>query len=316
MTKLGALSRLDPRTVWPSESSNFTPWVAENMEELGELLGLDLELRHREASVGDFRVDILAHDLGRDRIVIIENQLEPTDHGHLGQLVTYAAGLEAGVVIWISRDFRDEHRRALDWLNENLGSAVEFFGIAVEILKIDDSSPAVNFRLVASPNAWGRDAKTSKGGELSARQLAYREFFQSLMDELREEHHFTNARRAQPTNWYEFRSEFPGVRYSLSFAQNHRVRTDLYIDVGDGQENQRIFEELRKGKAQNEKAFGEELVWEALDQKRACRIACYREGGIEDPEEVVNSIRAWGIERLLKFRTVFGPQLAAIGKGA
>jgi hypothetical protein len=142
--ELGQLSKIDPREVWKSEPSDFTPWLAENIEYLADVLGLEMEITQREAAVGDFSVDLVARDLGRDRVVIIENQLESTDHTHLGQIITYAAGLDAGVVIWVSRQFREEHRQALDWLNRVHDGHTEFFGVIVELLKVDDSKPALN----------------------------------------------------------------------------------------------------------------------------------------------------------------------------
>jgi len=120
------LERIDPRNVWRHEALDFTPWLVEHIDLLGQVLGLELEVVGREHAVGAFSVDIKARDVGRNKIVIIENQLEQTDHTHLGQLITYAAGLEAEVVIWVSRETREEHRRALDWLNRGEGATAEY----------------------------------------------------------------------------------------------------------------------------------------------------------------------------------------------
>jgi hypothetical protein len=308
MANLGRLSRIDPRDVWKSESADFTPWLAENLDRLAEALGLDLELSRSEAAVGDFSVDLLARDLGRDRIVIIENQLEPTDHTHLGQIITYAAGLEAGVVIWVSPEFREEHRQALDWLNRVHEGQTEFFGVLVELIRVDDSKPAVNFRPVAFPNQWSREAGSSRG-EVSPKRAAYQQFFQRLLDELRDKHKFTNARAAQPQNWYSFSTGVHGFVWSFSFSQGGRVRAELYIDTGDADRNEQILNSLMNERAILEKEFGEPLVWEPLEEKRACRVACYRGGSIDSPAEQLEDIHAWAVDRLLRFKRVFGPRL-------
>jgi hypothetical protein len=298
--------------VWKNEAANFTPWLADHLEYLGDVLGLELELDQREASVGRYSVDLLARDLGRGRVVVIENQLEPTDHNHLGQLITYAAGLEAGVVIWISREFREEHRQALDWLNRVHEGQTEFFGLALELLRIDDSSPAVNLKLVAFPNRWSRDAVASSEGELSPKRVAYQQFFQRFLDELREKHKFTNARAAQPQSWYSFSAGTKGFSWTFSFAAGGRVRAELYIDTPDPERNEQILDELMKERTEIERLFGSGLEWERLDDRRACRIASYRDGSIEDSADMCDEILKWGIERLLRFKEVFGPRLRSL----
>ncbi len=163
--------------------------------------------------------------------MVVENQLEPTDHGHLGQLITYAAGLDAGVVIWVSRDFREEHRLALDWLNRGHAST-DFFGVVVELLQVDSSKPAANLRLIAFPNDWSRrSTPAARSSELSTKQERYLQFFQQLIDDLREKHRFTNARAGQPQNWYSFSSGHRGFTYGVSFANGGRVRAELYLDT-------------------------------------------------------------------------------------
>jgi hypothetical protein len=312
VTPLGRLQRVDPRAIWKHEAHNFTPWLVENIDMLGEVLGMELEVLQREVDVGDFSVDILARDLGRDRTVVIENQLEATDHSHLGQLITYAAGLDATVVIWVSREFREEHRQALDWLNR--GDETEFFGVVLELLQIDDSKPAVSFRLAASPNNWARrskrDAAGGAGEEVSSKRSAYQEFFQRLIDELREKHRFTNARAGQPQNWYSFSTGTRGFQYGMSFAQNGQLRAEVYVDLGDRAKNELAFDRLHADRESIERDFGEPLQWERLDGKRACRVACYAPGSIEDAAETYEQHQRWAVDRLLKLKKVFGPRLA------
>lgn len=311
---LGRLERVDPRSLWPHEAHDFTPWLVEHIDELGELLGLELEVSEREASVGAFSLDILADDLGRDRRVVIENQLEATDHAHLGQLITYSAGLEATVVVWIAREFREEHRQALDWLNRGDDTKTEYFGVVLDVVKIGDSLPALNLRLVAKPNNWSREA--IKGGgtveEPSDKRLAYQQFFQTLIDDLRETHKFTNAKAGQPQNWYTFSSGTTGFSYSFSYAASGELRAELYIDFKSADRNKAIFDALKGEAATIEAHFGEPLRWERLDARRASRVACYITGSIEDPADVLEKHRQWAIDHLLRLKKVFGPRLAKL----
>ena len=308
--ELGNLQRVDLRNVWKHEAIDFTPWLVEHIDLIGEVLGLDLEVVGREQPVGDFAVDILARDLGRNKRVVIENQLEETDHTHLGQLITYAAGLEAGVVVWVSRDVREEHRQALDWLNRGGGASTEYFGVVVELLQIDDSKPAVNLRLVASPNRW-KPARAPATDDPSGKYALYQQFFQRLIDDLRENHRFTNARIGQPQNWYTFSTRTNGFQYGISFAAGGRVRAEIYIDFGQGDQNLAALEALCSKKTALEQAFGEPLEWERLEGKRACRIAVYRRGTIEDSSASLEEYHRWAVDCLLRLKMVFGPELPA-----
>ncbi|MBI3662288.1 MAG: DUF4268 domain-containing protein [Acidobacteria bacterium] len=312
MKEFGVLQKLDLREIWKKEATEFTPWLAKNLGALGRVIGMDLELVTQEAPVGDFSLDVLARDLGHDRIVIIENQLAATDHDHLGKLLTYAAGNSAGVVIWVAAEIRDEHRQALDWLNQHTDSDIEFYAVVVEVVRIDNSNPAYDFRPVVFPNQWRKTRIVSAGSRQTTKKgEAYRDFFQQLIDELREKHKFTGARVAFPQNWYSFASGVGGVTYSFSFAQGGRVRTELYIGGSDITKNKKLFDSLLQERETLEARLGGSLEWERLDDKIASRIAVYRSGSIDESSQLAE-IRSWAIARLLQFKNSIGPRLAIL----
>jgi hypothetical protein len=309
MPEFGTLRNLDLRQIWPHEASSFTPWLAEHIEALGEAVGLELELTGMEADVGDFSLDLLAKDLGTSRNVIIENQLTTTDHDHLGKLLTYASAFDAAAVIWVAQAIRDEHRQALEWLNQRTTEDTYFFGVVIEVFQIDNSKPAFNFKPVVFPNEWQKGGRTTTAKAPSPRGEAYRQFFQALIDDLREQHKFTTARVGQPQNWYAFSSGVSGVQYSASFAQGGRMRVEAYIDRGDLGLNKALFDNLLPERAEIDAAFGEPLEWERLDARRACRIASYFPGSITASPEQLDAIRKGVIDRLLRLKKAIGPRL-------
>ena len=189
MPELGRLRPVDLRDVWRKEDQDFTPWLAEdeNITVLGETLGMELEVEAQEKDVGPFRADILCRDANstdHDALVLIENQLERTDHSHLGQLLTYAAGLHTVTIIWIAQRFTDEHRAALDWLNEITDERFRFFGLEVELWRIGDSPAAPKFNIVSKPNEWARSAgegvRRVARGEVSELRLHYQRYWTKL----------------------------------------------------------------------------------------------------------------------------------------
>ena len=184
--QLGRLERVELRDIWVSEASEFTPWLArpENIAELGMALNIDLELEAQEKAVGPFRADILCKDIGTDRWVLIENQLERTDHIHLGQLLTYASGLEAVTIIWIAARFTEEHRATLDWLNKITDESFRFFGLEVELWRIGNSPAAPKFNIVSKPNDWSQSvahaARVIDDAELSETRIKQRAYWAAL----------------------------------------------------------------------------------------------------------------------------------------
>ncbi len=309
MSNFGELKKVPLRNIWPHEAIDFTPWLARNIEALGDALGLELELTGREASVGDFSLDLLAKDLGSSRTVIIENQLTQTDHDHLGKLLTYAAGFNASTVIWVSEVVRDEHRQALEWLNQRTDTETQFFAVVVEVLKIDDSKPAFNFKPVVFPNEWQKSKKQKTSATTSLKGEKYRAYYQALIDELRERHQFTGARVGQPQNWYSFSSGIQGVLYSAVFSQGGKARAEIYIDQGDQEKNKMLFDALKAREHEITANYGSLLEWERLDEKRASRIAIYRDGTIELSDSELEEVRKWHIENLLKIKKVFASEI-------
>ena len=317
MADLGEIKRVDLREVWPNEAQDFTPWLAENLDKLGEALGLDLELRASEAAVGSFSLDVLAHDLGSNRPVIIENQLEATNHDHLGKLLTYAAGHDAYAAVWLVRDFRDEHRQALDWLNQRTGDDTAFFGVVVEAWRIDESRPAPQFRLVAFPNDWQkRTANAYRGGELrmaSEEEQRYQVYFQPIIDAVEGELRYIRQRGGLPRRWCSFHSGFRGIRYGTNFyGYDHSARVEIRIGGGDKQRNEELFDRLSERRERIDIEFGETLDWERWDDYVGCGISARRTGSIDDPPESLKELQDWMVDRLLAFKRVFTPHLAEV----
>src|SRR5689334_7361750 len=151
---LGRVTSVPVREVWPHEAHDFTRWMLANADVLSDVLGIDLELTHNEHRVGDFSLDLLGVDRVTGERVIVENQLEQSDHGHLGQILTYAGGTDPTTIVWCAPSFRDEHRAAIDWINERTDENTRFFAVEVAAVKIDESRPAPMFKLVAQPNDW------------------------------------------------------------------------------------------------------------------------------------------------------------------
>jgi len=284
---LGRLQPVDVRSAWEHEAHDFTPWLLEHGDHLAETLGIDLELEQSEHPVGGFSLDLIGTDLTNDAVLIVENQLESTDHGHLGQIMTYAAGTDASTVVWIATSFREEHRQALDWLNEQTGENVRFFGIELAVVRIDESRPAPLFRLVAEPNNWQKQVRAiTRSGRSSSRSSLYRSFWTMYLERIAVEHpKWSRARTPSDQNWMDFPSPIRGTRINPSYAARQRLRHEIYIDTGKGEENEEIFESLLAQREAFEEAYGRPLEWEPLPNARACRIAEYRSDAQVNDEE-------------------------------
>jgi hypothetical protein len=212
-------------------------------------------------------------------VLIVENQLATTDHSHLGQVLTYAAGTAASTIVWIATSFREEHRQALDWLNESTGEEAHFFGIELRVVKIGESKKAPLFNVVVQPNDWQKQIRAgTQAGAAAGKGALYVQFWRRFLEQVHLEHpDWTNAQRAVSNNWFEMKAPIKGCQISCSFAQNERLRHELYIDSRDADRNAEIFGHLRDRQGQLEEAYGEPLVWEELPNRRASRIAAYKD---------------------------------------
>lgn len=307
MIDVGEIEQVDPKKLGIHEEHHFTPWLLQNINRIGEVLGIDIavEDKQREVGVGRYWADIHATEVGTNRKIVIENQITPSDHKHLGQTLTYAAGLESTIVIWVCTEFRDEHRQTLDWLNNMAGDRVGFFGVEFEFIRIDGSRPAVRFKPVVRPSAW--EVSESETEE-STRNSRYIPFYQALMDELREKHKFTNVRKAQHQNWYAFSSGHTGIKYLVSFKSDGKLYVETRIDVQDRQRNKAIFDGLSQNREAIEKALGQSLVWDRNDNYQYSTIHASLPASIEQ-ESRYDEYRGWVVAQLLVFKKAFGPYI-------
>lgn len=283
--ELGTLERVLPSSLWNHEAHDFTPWLLANAEGLADALGIDLELEEAEHRVGAFSLDLVGRDATNDTILIVENQLADTDHGHLGQILTYAAGTGASTIVWIATRFREEHRQALDWLNEQTDKGTHFFGVEIEAFRIADSPPAPHFKLVVQPNEWQKVVRdAAQGQKASGRSALYVKFWESFLVRLAAEEPAWTKRRpgstTNPNNWLDMPSPIRGTSLNVSFARGRRLRNELYIHSGDIEENERIYEALAGQRKTLETAFGRPLEFESLEGRQAARIAEYTDGDV------------------------------------
>lgn len=316
---LGRLVRRDAREVWAHEAHEFTPWLLQHIDQLNEAIGFEIELVAREERVGPFAVDLYGKEVQTGHPAIVENQLEPSDHSHLGQLLTYAAGLKAGVIVWVTPKFRDEHRAALSWLNEISPQDVSFFGIEIEVLEINGQR-APNFKAVVQPNNWGARSvplDVSSGTAASDRRLAFQTFHADVLDALKERSPgITGASRTQPESWFNFASGKSGVAFGWVFAPQSRFRAEVYIDTGDRERNLAIFEALQQQREDIERGVGVPLDWQALEGRRATRIAAYAPfpATIQASQQELNQLKEWVIATTLEMVSAFRPRLKALAK--
>lgn len=269
---IGKLYQVNLREYWKHEALDFTNWLSkeENLNLLSEEIGIDIVLKETEASVGRFNVDILAVENNSDRLIVIENQLEQTDHDHLGKIITYASGFNAEIIIWIVKDIREEHQQAIDWLNEHTDENINFFIVKMELWKIDNSAPAPKFNIISKPNNWAKalkntSSKTKRESELSMKQL---DFWTEFITYLKSNQSTLKTRKANPQHWYDISCGNSKAYLSLTIdSQNKSIATGLYIP-----DNKELYFYLEAKKAEIELELGFQMEWLPLQNKKASRV--------------------------------------------
>jgi hypothetical protein len=312
---LGRLQKVELREVWTSESTDFTPWLAkeENLKLLGETIGIDLELESQERDVGPFRADILCKDTASDNWVLIENQLERTDHSHLGQLITYAAGLNAVTIVWIAERFTEEHRAAMDWLNERTDENINLFGLEIELWRIGDSPMAPKFNVISQPNDWSRTVQqaAAAGGEPSAHKQLQLRFWTAFKQYMEEKGSFVRCQKALPQHWLNHAIGRSGAHLnsivsiwnSETNVRGPEIRAELVLN---GPNSKQEFAALLARKNEIEKMLGFPLTWHNPEGKTMCRIYTRTDADFLD-ESLWPQHFDWLRQKLETLHRVFAP---------
>lgn len=280
MTNLGTLKEItDLRSIWPHEALNFTPLVAENVDLLADAVGLDITVDETESSVGDFNVDIYASETGTDRKIIIENQLEDTDHDHLGKLITYASGKGADVVIWVVKHAREEHKAAVEWLNNHTDDKIGFFLCEIKLFQIGDSQIAPAFTVVERPNDWTKEIRKTASANSTQQQRL--EYWQAFNDYAFSDANFSrifNKRKPTTDHWMDFSIGSSACHIAVSQIQKRKaVDVELYIN-----DDKELFKSLFAHKDEIEKNMEMELEWKELPERKASRILIEKTVDLDD----------------------------------
>ncbi len=313
MIKLGKLENVDLREIWRTEASDFTPWLAreENIELLGEAIGIELEVEGTEKDVGPFRADILCKNTIDGNWVLVENQLEKTDHIHLGQLLTYAAGLNAVTIAWIADRFTDEHRAALDWLNEITDDRFNFFGIEIELWRIEGSAVAPHFKIVSKPNDWrksvSRGAANVSSDNLTEAKILQLEYWTAFSDFVSKNSKILKAQKPRPQHWSTFAIGRSGFHMSAIVNTRDKILSVTLTVCGDN--SKAHFNLLQEDKLSVEEEVGVELEWRENPKQNRIIITTAM-----DPKDKSRwaEQHTWLLKNLELFHNVFSPRVKAL----
>ncbi len=308
---VGKLVSVNLRDVWANEAKDFTKWLGENLDMLSEHIGIkQLSLLETEKSVGTLSADIFAE--GDGETVVIENQLQKTDHDHLGKILTYLSNLDAKTAIWITTQPRPEHVTAINWLNQISPSDTSFFLVRVDAYKIGDSQPAPLFTTVSGPSIEAKQIGRQKG-ELAERHVNRLEFWGGLLEKAASKTKLYSGVAPSKDNWLYTGAGKSGLWWSFIITMDHGM-VQLCINLGPDKkdETDKIFEQIRSHQEEIEKVFGEKLSWIKRKEILVCRIESFSQlGGLRD-EEKWEQIQEDMIDRMVRLEKALKPSLAKI----
>ena len=304
MANIRIRTEVDARELWKHEQYDFSNWLAkeENLEYLNDIIGLTLTDVDKEVYVGPYRCDIVAKDETSGIIVIVENQLEGTNHDHLGKIITYASGLNAKVMIWIVKEAKEEHRAAIEWLNNNTNNDVNFFLIEIHAYKIGNSDPAPKFEVVEKPNDFVKRSKVkSDDSDLNKSQGERLTFWEQFNQVVIARGKPFNLRKATTDHWYDVAMGTSDAHIAIDLVnKDGRIVVECYIS-----DNKDLFDTFSDHKEEIESALGFELIWDRLDGKKASRIK-YRIDGLNfDDHSNYNELMNQTIDVAVKMRDTF-----------
>ena len=297
----------DLRTVWPHEALDFTPWLAQddNISLLADAIGIEITVDETESNVGDFNVDIFASETGTDRKIIIENQLEETNHDHLGKLITYASGKSADLVIWLVKHAREEHKAAIEWLNNHTDDKIGFFLCEIKLYQIGDSEPAVKFEVVEKPNDWTKEIKkTDTVTETQQQKYDYWVAFQDYALNNAGYAKYFNRRKSTYDHWMNLPIGSSDCHIVIDQIQKrNELIVELYID-----NDKELFHSLHEHKDEIEKDLGFSLDWRELPERKASRIITMKKAKLNNKDKWPEQFD-WLIDTVLKMRAAFKKHL-------
>ena len=302
MAEIGRLIEVDVRELWKHEQYDFSNWLVKdsNIEYLNEILGLTLVEVDKEINVGPYRCDIVATDETSGLKVIIENQLESTNHDHLGKIITYASGLDAKVIVWIVREAKEEHRAAIEWLNNYTSSEIDFFLIEIHAYKIGNSNPAPKFEVVEKPNDFVKRSKNKDDGELNTSQTERLIFWTQFNEKILSKGKPFNLRKPTTDHWYDVAIGTSAAKIAVDLVNKENcIVIELYIHS-----DKELYDSLFEKKNEIERELDMHFEWDRLDSKKASRIKHYIHGLDFENHSNYDQLMSEVIDKVIRMKTV------------